>query len=372
MKKLIAALAAVIVAALLFTSCTININGFSMYDVYANADKYTAGSFEYGRDEIKKVVIDWVSGGVEVNEEEGETLKVGEDSESLDEEKRVHHYIENGVLRIKFCASGYNGTFTPDEIETNKNIRVELPDGIDVEINTVSAAVRLYTAHQYIGLEDNTAKPLSVKIATTSGKVETGRFECGKATVTSVSGEIKIGSLICDDGKIETVSGTVNVLGIFKTLTAKSVSGEIKSGTLICDEGKIETVSGAVNVLGSFKTLTAKSISGDITVAGAAERSADFESASGDVEVKGNFSAINAKSISGAVDVGATFDKATVSTASGNVTITEFSGTLEFNTTSGKLKTEIPHTEDGDKYTFGESEAKAKVSTVSGNLTIGK
>lgn len=260
-------------------------------------------------------------------------LKVGEDSESLDEEKRVHHYIENGVLRIKFCASGYNGTFTPDEIETNKNIRVELPDGIDVEINTVSAAVRLYTAHQYSGLEDNTAKPLSVKIATTSGNVETGKFECGKATFTSVSGEIKTGALICDEGKIETVSGTLNIFGAVKSLTAKSISG-------------------------------------DITFIGYATENAKFESVSGGIFAKGNIASISAKSVSGAVEVGGIFENATVSTTSGNVTITDFSGTLEFKSTSGKLKSDVPHTEDGKKYVFGNGSQTATVDTVSGSLTV--
>lgn len=337
MKKIIAALAAVIVAALLFTSCTININGFSMYDVYANADKYTAGSFEYGRSEIKKVVIDWVSGRVEVNEEEGETLKVYEDSDSLEEDKRIHYYIDNGVLRIRFCASGYNGTFTPDEVDKNKTVYVNIPEGIDVEINTVSATVWLYTAHPYTSPAAGktvTAKPLSVKIATTSGDVDTGKFECGKATFTSVSGEIKTGALICDEGKIETVSGTLNIFGAVKSLTAKSISG-------------------------------------DITFIGYATENAKFESVSGGIFAKGNIASISAKSVSGAVEVGGIFENATVSTTSGNVTITDFSGTLEFNTTSGKLKSDIPHTENGKKYIFGNGSQTAKISTVSGNLTIG-
>lgn len=338
MKKIIITAALLLVAAMILSSCTININGFSLYDVYSNADKYTAGSFEYGRSEIKKVVIDWVSGRVEVEEDNGETLKVYEDSESLEEAKRIHYYIDNGVLRIRFCASGYNGTFTPDEIEKNKTVHVNIPDGIDVEINTVSATVWLYTAHPYTSPAASktvTAKPLSVKIATTSGDVDTGKFECGKATFTSVSGEIKTGALICDEGKIETVSGTLNILGTVKSLTAKSISG-------------------------------------DITFIGYATENAKFESVSGGIFAKGNIASISAKSVSGAVEVGGIFENATVYTTSGNVTITDFSGTLEFKSTSGKLKSDIPHTEDGGTYKFGDGEYTAKVSTVSGNLTIGE
>lgn len=336
MKKIIIAFALVLVAAMILSSCTISINGFSLYDIYANADKYSAGTFEYDPKEIKKVVIDWVSGRVEVNEEEGETLIVYEDSESLEEDKRVHHFIDNGVLRIRFCASGYNGTFTPDEIEKNKTVHVNIPDGIDVDINTVSATVWLYMDYPYLSSvppKTLPAKPLSVKIATTSGNVETGKFECGNANISSISGGIKVDWINCADGKIETVSGTANVSGWFKSLTAKSISG-------------------------------------DLTFSGSAAESAKFESVSGDIVTNVACPTISVKSVSGAVDVDAAFDKATISTTSGNVTITDFSGTLEFKSTSGKLKSDVPHTEDGKKYVFGNGSQTATVDTVSGSLTV--
>ena len=336
MKKIIIAFALVLVAAVILSSCTISIKGLE-YEVYAKADKYEAGTFEYDPKEIKKVVIDWTKGRVEVNEEDGETLKVAEDSESLEEDKRVHHFIDNGVLRIKFCASGYDGTFTPDEIDKNKTVYVNIPAGIDVEINTVSATVWLYMGYPYYNSyipRANPAEPLSVKIATTSGNIETGSFICARTSISSVSGGIKA-SFSSDDTKIETVSGTVNV---------------------VC----------------TSKTLTAKSISGDLTFIASATESAKFESVSGDISAKGKYAAMNVKSVSGTVEVGPSFENATVSTTSGNITLKEFSGTLEFKTTSGKMSTGIPHTSDGDTYVFGDGSRTAKVSTVSGNLTVTK
>ena len=337
MKKVIISAALILVAAMILSSCTININGISMYDVYANADKYETGSFEYGRSEIKKVVIDWVSGRVEVEEDNGETLIVYEDSESLEEAKRVHYFIDDGVLRIRFCASGYTGTFTHDEIDKNKTVSVSVPEKIDVEINTVSADVAIFKKSENTVYDNpntvTTAREQSVKIATTSGDIKMGSLSCNDIKFSSVSGDVTVGKIKCKDAKFESTSGDVSVIGSFTTLDAKSVSGSMSFDVSGCTSAKIESVSGDIETSGSITSLTAKAISGDIKV-------------------------------------NAVFAEADLSATSGDITIGKFGGTLTFSTASGKLKTNIPHTEDDKKYTFGDSGQTAKVGTVSGNLYV--
>ena len=336
-RKVLFLTAALMLAAVLLCSCTFNFGNSMVYDVYTNAEKYSVGSFEYGRDGIKKVVIDWVSGKVEVEEDSGETLKVVEDSESLDEDKRVHYFIDDGVLRIRFCKSGYTGTFTPDEIDKNKTVSVSVPEKIDIEINSVSADVAIFKKSENTVYDNpntvTTAREQSVKIATTSGDIKMGSLSCNDIKFSSVSGDVTVGKIKCKDAKFESTSGDVSVIGSFTTLDAKSVSGSMSFDVSGCTSAKIESVSGKIETSGSLSLLTAKAISGDIKV-------------------------------------NAVFAEADLSATSGDITIGKFGGTLTFSTASGKLKTNIPHTEDDKKYTFGDSGQTAKVGTVSGNLYV--
>lgn len=318
-RKVLFLIAALMAAVILLSSCTLGFLNSMTFDIYPNADKYEVGSFSYDKEGIEKIVIDWVGGRVAVYEEaEGGTaqLEISENSATLVTSKRMHHYTENGVIHIKYCESGFTGSFSSDEIK-NKELFVVVPVGIELVINAISADVDVYSGYISDGTNKSaeTAQPASLNIS-------------------SVSGDIYIGKTKCDSAKLESVSGAVKVSGEFKTITAKTVSGDISLDKSVSESAKIESVSGKIDAGGNLSSVTAKTVSGSITIGGF-------------------------------------FEKADISSTSGKVTIGDFDGTLEFHTTSGKLKSSIPHTEDGKTYVFGNSGATAKVGTVSGDLTVG-
>lgn len=228
----------------LCSGCRINLRSR-----YKNANKYKAGDFEYNASEVSKAEINWINGSIEIRQTGGKVLSVREEGGKLSKAKKLHWYLDGDTLRIQYCKSGYNGHISSKA----KNLIVEVPEGIDLAINTVSSDLTM----------DKDQKYGSLKINTVSGEADLYIDECRKISVDTVSGDIDLNMKECQEADIDTVSANVT----FRTLPEDgavirfdSVSGSLDAGrtyekkdkNYVFGEGSckigIDTVSGDVNI----------------------------------------------------------------------------------------------------------------------------
>ncbi len=182
---------------------------------YDNAAAYTAGEFIGKPAQVKRVKIDWYGGTVELEKSPSDSVFVFEEENDLPKEKSLYTYLDEGVLRVKYCQSGYCGKID----ETQKNLQVEIPSGVEVEINGITADV-------YVGNVD--VKSLSIK--TEKGCVEGEYIVCQRANIETDSGYIGVGALTAESFVIE------------------SDSGDVHASIPDCQNGKIETDEGNVTL----------------------------------------------------------------------------------------------------------------------------
>ena len=94
-------------------------------------------SFTYLANEIKAVEVYWRSGEVEIIESDNAELSAKESGNELQEDTAMHYFLDDGVLRIRFCASGA-------KIQVNaldKHLSLEVPKGIDLSVHTTDAEI---------------------------------------------------------------------------------------------------------------------------------------------------------------------------------------------------------------------------------------
>lgn len=284
MKKVIS-FTLVILMLILCTACKVS---FGDYIVYADAEKYSVGNASFNANEIKKVEINWVAGKINISVSGDGMLTATEDGEKLDSEERMHYYLNGGTIIIQYCESGYNSKWVSS---SKKDLTIMLPEGIDFDVDNVSASIVFSTD---ILLED-------VNISTVSGNVDIKKLTANSFDLENVSGELFAKEIKAD------------------RIDCKSVSGDIDIDALYGYEFDAETVSGKVNIGVYDKT--------DI----------DINSISGTVNL------ILSKNIGAEVD---------------------------FSSVSGNIRSDIPHTQNGETYVFGSDDAKVQIETVSGNLYI--
>lgn len=299
---------------------------FSEYTKYGNSDRYSVGNFEYDTEKINSVEINWISGEINVIRKDGEKLFVEENSDNLDNDERVHCYIDNGTLIIHFCKSGYKYNHIDDNY---KHLTVYIPDNVDLSIDGISADISVSDAN----LDD-------LDIDTVSGNVDIGNIKVREISVDSVSGDISIES--------------VNAV----TFDSESISGSMKFGDVVSSDTDIDTTSGDVR-FDSLKTdtFTADTVSGDIEVENIVASDISVDSVSGKVRL-----GISEKAV------------IKIETVSGSVTLDtiDLLGLeVNFSTSSGKIKTQREYVkEKKNVYIFGDAESLVKIKTTSGDLFI--
>ncbi len=243
----------------LFSGCAFGGNRVfgTKYDSYKKAGQYQVGSFDYSVEGIESIDIDWIAGEVILKETKSSSLKVRENSESLSNSEQVHYLIDGNTLMIKYCESGYIGN-----IDTKyKNLTVEIPAGISITINSVSA------------------------------DIEAEKLTQNEIKAENVSGSIKIGSLKASDAHIDSVSGNINIENSYAENTLKfySVSGKISVAKINSPEIDIESVSGDITaeMTNSAKArITTVSASIDLTIPKSSGTEIDFSTTSGKLSTK--------------------------------------------------------------------------------------
>ena len=94
-------------------------------------------SFTYLANEIKAVEVYWRSGEVEIIESDNAELSAKESGNELQEDTAMHYFLDDGVLRSRFCASGA-------KIQVNaldKHLSLEVPKGIDLSVHTTDGEI---------------------------------------------------------------------------------------------------------------------------------------------------------------------------------------------------------------------------------------
>lgn len=202
------------------------------YAKYANADAYEVGSAHISADGIEKVEIDWVAGSIEVEQTASPTILL-EEAESIEKDSmKLHYYLDGNVLRVKYCQAGYRGKIDTRE----KNLRVEIPAGLSLEVDCVSA-----------GLTIGVLECKNLSIETTSGNLTAERISCAKADLETTSGALDVGELRADALSVESTSGKISVTRLFvSSLDAETTGGALAFGIYKALSGEIESVSGNI------------------------------------------------------------------------------------------------------------------------------
>lgn len=251
----------VIIVAAVAAACVFGFSGGSFSNgtvlTYEHAELYNIGGSEISAEEINAVEVEWVSGNINIQPCEANTISFSEELQS-DRSALLRWRIEGGTLKIKFCESGFSSS-----INTNgKDLTVYIPQDkvlTKLEIDNVS----------------------------------------GEAYINAVSA----GKLVCD-----TVSGDCEIYGAFNSVDIDSVSADVSFKTEAAPtQLNIDTISGKSTVILpadiSGFTLDYETVSGRIntsafteseknfrgegyTTYGTGGTSIDFESISGDFTVK--------------------------------------------------------------------------------------
>ncbi len=240
MNKRISSIGVLLLCALtvMLSGCRVNIsigtNDTLTGETYPDAEKYQTGAFTYNATDIKAVEVYWRSGEVEITESDNSELHVKESGGELSEDIAMHYFLDDGVLRIRFCKSGA-------KIQVNtadKHLSLEVPKGVDLSVHTTSALVKADDLNQN-----------SILIAALSGHIELGTVTADTIDLSSSSGSICAASLSAQSLKCNTSSGSVDI-GVVsaETLDCSTSSGGVTMDSAVSETVKIATSSGSVDL----------------------------------------------------------------------------------------------------------------------------
>lgn len=270
---------------------------------YKDASTFTAGNFTYAASDVRRVSVRWIDGSVTLKPGTG-TLHADE-SGVLSAPQQMHWRIKDGTLEIMYCASGYIGRFPSD----SKALTLEIPAGVDVTVNSLSAPV--YGSALHVG---------ALALTTLSGAVHLETVTAADIAVKSTSGAVGLTDVTTADLHLGSTSGRVDL------------AGETRADAL-----HVGTVSGAVDAEQlKARTVDVSTVSGSVKLGLAAAADVDIDTTSGAVRL-------------------------TVPTAIG--------ATFRYKTVSGSLHCDDYRVKGGTSV-FGEGGCTAAVSTVSGSLTV--
>lgn len=267
MKKLLAIVLAITLVFALSGCIRININGSSSrYNSYSNADKYAVGDFEYDVASIRSLSVDWVAGSVTLVESDSDTLKVYEKGNDLTEDEKLHWAMFGDELVIRYCKSGYVGKLL---VNGKKDLIVEVPKNIDIDVDCVSAEISAENITQN-----------EVEFESVSGKISAKNVDCTELKINSVSGSITIQNANSADIRANSVSGDVDLSGVSTDeISVETISGRADLELSKANRIELSSVSGKVTVdlLGVGATVEVETTSGILDLDGATVVGRDYK-----------------------------------------------------------------------------------------------
>lgn len=243
MKKSTKILLTVILLVIL-GGCVRGVGGYT----YKNSGRYTAGNTTVNG-KVKTIDISWNDGQVNIGLHDGDGVIVKETSgKNLEREERLHWYLKDGTLYIKYAESGFRSTKSLD-----KKLTVLLPEDLALTRLTVDAVSAKTT------VTDVAAGKLEIDTVSGGAKLQLRRAD--SVEINSVSGAVSIQTDdVPDRITVDTVSGgvTLRLPGDAGFEAAvDSVSGDI--------DGEGYTVKGKKYVAGDRKcTVQVDTVSGNI------------------------------------------------------------------------------------------------------------
>ena len=237
---------------LCFTGCSMEGVPFANWDLYhsetyENAESYQTGDFSGNADEVQTLAVYWRSGEIKITESEGDSIEIRESGKNLTEDAKMHYYLKDGQLEVRFCASGATIQVKPKE----KHLQIEVPKNMQLSIHRTSADVKAKHLEQE-----------QILVATMSGDIEIGEFVAEEGDLSSGSGDITLDNMQVQEAAITTASGDVE-------LSLPEKGAKIKYTTT---GGDLETdldhkKTGNIYVFGDGKTnLTIQSTNGDLMI----------------------------------------------------------------------------------------------------------
>lgn len=280
------------------------------------------GSYTVNSDDIDRLNIDWIAGGVTITPYEGNVIELTEYAQrELDEDEIVDFNTVGDKLEINFYARKGRGikTLPPKRIEVK--IPVSLAENMeDLTVDNVSATAnisgiigdKIYvdSVSGEIILSELEAESLTSN--STSGKIGWRNLKTSKANIDTTSGDISINDLVIGELRIDTTSGNAEMIkvtadsldfdsisgdytyhGTFKNLSADSTSGNFKITDLKIPESfQFYTTSGDVYltlpVIENFKVYhdsTSGDLDSEIPIWQGKSNQYRFDTTSGDVEI---------------------------------------------------------------------------------------
>lgn len=232
-RKTVAIILALACAFCLASCGELHINGVSVYGVY-DAWNYSIGNFSYSAEEVSSVEINWIGGEINIIPAEAGTLFAAENSEALEEGAKMRYRIKEGKLTIHYCQSAYTKSISA----SSKHLNIQVPEGVNIDINNVSADVKF------------------------------SDIMLGKVKIGNVSGDVNFASLACNELEIETVSGKITANEIISgEFSVNGVSGSIDVAKIAASKIDIDIVSGKTNlVLAKKCELDVSGVSGSVNV----------------------------------------------------------------------------------------------------------
>lgn len=235
-------------------SCGCRNRSLQISNTYKDSEKYQAGSFSYRASDIDRISIEYNSGDVTIVQSDSATLNVTETGLSLSDAQKVHWYLDGRTLRIKFCKSGFTGTF----LMNSKKLTVEIPAGIGIDAAVTSGNIAFATdiEAQELNIAATSGsigamalRSDSLNAAMTSGTFRAERIETGEAAFGVTSGSIFIDTLIADKADLGGVSCRVEVtVAIVDEVRVGCTSGNVKIGLASCRKAEIECTSGNIDI----------------------------------------------------------------------------------------------------------------------------
>jgi DUF4097 and DUF4098 domain-containing protein YvlB len=209
-----------------------------------------------------EIEIENVSGSVEVEAWDRNEVRIvaelGDDTEGLE------IVGEGREIRIEVEVPEHSGRWRSRDIESM--VKVWVPAGASVDVETVSADIEVHGVNGEIDLES------------VSGSIEADG-EPSAADLSTVSGSIEFsGARTAVDA--ETVSGRVRLEGVAGRVDVSTVSGGVKVNAGSVERADFESVSGSIEFYGALSggaRLDASSHSGNVEIFLPASTAASFE-----------------------------------------------------------------------------------------------
>lgn len=239
---------------------------------YKNSADYSVGGGEI-YDTVSEIEVNWVSGGVNIEAYDGDSIQISETGAESGEEE-LRYLVRNGRLIIHYRRSGFNWFFSKSR---KKTLTVKVPS-------------------------ETAAGLLKLEIDSTSAWVTVSGMTAADCDISNVSGEITLENVKLGRLDFDTVSGDITASGEISAFESDSVSGAVNVTTSVTP-GKIEcdSVSGDVtfiipsdsgfkvefdSVSGDFDSDFPLKKQGDKYICGSGSAEYEADSTSGDFIIK--------------------------------------------------------------------------------------